>query len=67
MRFIWAPHTTCYILVGHNGDEIRTLMYGKLESAVGEGSWTLVSALLADELFPKARHLIAELVLMSAA
>ena len=53
-------------LVGHKGDEIRTLVCGLLKSDVGEGPLTLVAALLADELFPKARHLIVKLVLMSA-
>ena len=54
-------------LVGHKGDEMRTLMCGLLESDVGEGPWTLLTVLLSDELFPKARHLIVELVAMSAA
>ena len=54
-------------LVGVKRDEIRTLMCGLLEIDVGEGPWTLLTALLAAGLLPKACHLIVELVLMSAA
>ena len=42
-------------------------MCGLLGSAIGEGPETLLTAFLAEELFPKARHLIVELVLVSAA
>ena len=45
-------------LVGHEGDEIRTLMCGLLESDVGEGPSTLLTASLADELFLNARDLM---------
>ena len=54
-------------LVGCEGNEIRTLVCGLLESDIGRGPWTLLTALLEDDLFPNARHSIVALVLMSVA
>ena len=42
----------------HKGDEIRTLVSGLLESDIGEGPSTLLTASLADELFLNARDLM---------
>ena len=66
-REVYLGTTPLSKLVDFKGNEIRTLMSNWLESDIGEGPLTLVMALLLDDLFPKARQLIVELVLMGIA